>query len=45
MYLWVLRDNSTIKFYKGMGGTKGTEKVDKIGGKELLEDLYYWENI
>jgi L-amino acid N-acyltransferase YncA len=45
MYLWVLRDNSTIKFYKGMGGTKGTEKVDEIGGKELLEDLYYWENI
>lgn len=45
MYLWVLRDNSTVNFYKGMGGVKGAEKVDEIGGKELLEDLYYWENL
>ena len=45
MYLWVLRDNSTVNFYQGMGGVKGTERVDEIGDKELLEDLYYWENL
>lgn len=45
MYLWVLRDNLTVKFYQKMGGQKGVEKADEVGGKILIEDLYYWNQI
>lgn len=45
MYLWVLRDIPTVSFYQGIGGKKATDRLDEIGGKPLLEDLYYWENI
>jgi L-amino acid N-acyltransferase YncA len=43
MYLWVLRDNASVDFYKGMGGIKGNSKEDEIGCKILMEDLYYWK--
>ena len=45
MYLWVLKDNPAAGFYQHMGGIKGAEKRDEIGGIVLEEDLYYWEYI
>ncbi len=42
MYLWVLRDNATTEFYRAMGGKIGAQKEETIGGKALIEDLYYW---
>ena len=45
MYLWVFRDNLTIKFYQKMGGLKGVDKEDEIAGKVLIEELYYWNQL
>jgi ribosomal protein S18 acetylase RimI-like enzyme len=42
MYLWVLKDNATLKFYEKMGGIRGLEREDEIGGKKVMEVLYYW---
>lgn len=42
-YLWVLKDNPTKKFYEKAGGIYLKSQPIDIGGKELIEDLFYWE--
>jgi RimJ/RimL family protein N-acetyltransferase/ribosomal protein S18 acetylase RimI-like enzyme len=45
-YLWVLKDNPTIKFYEKTGArlTNGVKR-DEIGGQEVEELCYAWDNI
>ena len=45
MFLWVLRDNKTVAFYKAMGGTRGTSQDDEMGGQFFKEDMYFWDKI
>lgn len=45
-YLWVLADNPTISFYEKTGGKfTGQSKGDEIGGKEVSELCYVWDDI
>lgn len=45
-YLWVLKDNPTIKFYEQTGACyQNIEKKDEIGGKEVSELFYSWQNL
>jgi GNAT superfamily N-acetyltransferase len=43
MFLWVLRENPTLGFYKHMGGTIFTTKKVELGGKELEELGVGWD--
>lgn len=43
LYLWVLRENETAKFYESMGGVRSLQHHESFGGKDLIEDLYGWE--
>lgn len=45
-YLWVLKNNPTIKFYE-RAGAKFTGDIvkDKIGGIEVEELCYHWSDI
>ena len=45
MIIYCLKDNSTTKFYEHMGGKLVFEKERNIGGKDLIENVYYYENI
>lgn len=45
-YLWVLKDNPTIKFYESTGAKK-VDNIKKavIGGKNVEELCYVWDDI
>lgn len=45
MLLWVLADNSTCKFYEYLGGKQGEIKTVNIGGADLVEVSYEWDDI
>lgn len=45
MIIYCLKDNPTTKFYEYMGGKCVFEKERNIGGKDLIENVYYYENI
>jgi GNAT superfamily N-acetyltransferase len=45
MYLWVLADNPTDGFYRHMGGRELGRKMLDIGGKDLEEIAYGWEEL
>lgn len=46
MMLWVLADNHFARrFYEKMGGRAVTEQMITIGGKELLEVAYGWDQL
>lgn len=45
MIIWALEDNEACGFYEKMGGKKVKKKVIEIGGKELNEVGYGWDNL
>ena len=45
MIIYCLKDNPTTKFYEHMGGKYVFEKERNIGGKDLIENVYYYEKI
>lgn len=45
-YLWVLKDNPTIKFYKRTGGHfNGHEKEESIAGERMTEQCFVWDDL
>lgn len=45
-YLWVLKDNPTIRFYEKTGARRAKEvKKDSIGGQAVEELCYVWDDI
>ena len=45
MIIYCIKDNPTNNFYLHMGGKLITSKESNIGGKDLIENVYYIENI
>ena len=45
MLIWVIAENPYRKFYETLGGKMVREKIKEIGGKEILEVAYGWEDI
>ncbi len=45
MMLWVLKDNSSCRFYEKMGGEVITSIAVDFAGKELTELAFGWKNI
>jgi GNAT superfamily N-acetyltransferase len=45
MIIYCLKDNPTTSFYEQMGGKLVLEKERFIGGKDLIENCYYYHNI
>jgi hypothetical protein len=45
MIIYCIKDNPTTKFYEHMGGKLMFEKKRNIGGKDLIENVYYYKNI
>lgn len=46
MLLWVLQDNRpACRFYEALGGKKVREKTIEIGGANLVEVAYGWQDI
>ncbi|SNX53661.1 GNAT family N-acetyltransferase [Thermoanaerobacterium sp. RBIITD] len=43
--LWVLEKNPACQFYETMGGKKVKQRVVNIGGRDLKEIAYGWDNI
>lgn len=43
MIINCLKDNPTTKFYEHMGGRLVFEKNINIGGKDLIENVYYFQ--
>lgn len=43
MYLWVLKDNPTLAFYRHMGGREFACQKINIGGTDLEEIAMAWE--
>jgi len=43
--LWVLKDNPACRFYERLGGRFIAEKWIEIGGKQLLDVAYVWQNL
>ena len=42
MIIYCLKDNPTKTFYEHLGGEFVFEKVKNIGGKDLIENVYYY---
>ena len=45
MIIYCLKDNPTTEFYKHMGGELVLSKERNIGGKDLIENVYYYDSI
>ena len=46
MLLWVLQDNRpACRFYEALGGKRVSEKTIEIGGANLVEVAYGWQDI
>ena len=45
MIIYCLKDNPTKNFYEHMNGKLIFEKKRNIGGKELVENVYYYDKI
>jgi ribosomal protein S18 acetylase RimI-like enzyme len=45
MYLWVLKDNPTLGFYRHMGGNEFARETITIGGNDLEEVALAWKKI
>ena len=43
MIIYCIKDNPTTKFYEHVGGKLVLEKERNIGGKDLIENVYYYE--
>lgn len=42
MIIYCLKDNPTKTFYEHLGGELVFEKERNIGGKDLIENVYYY---
>jgi ribosomal protein S18 acetylase RimI-like enzyme len=42
--VWVLADNSAVKFYQSLGGQKIAQKLIKVSGIEFEEVAYGWND-
>ena len=45
IFVWVLKENPAVKFYRKMGGKKVEEANLEIGGKEYKELALGWDDI
>ena len=45
MIVYCIKENPTNEFYKHMGGKLIDSKPRNIGGKDLIENIYYFEKI
>lgn len=45
MIIYCIQENPTNEFYKYMGGKLVDKKERNIGGKDLIENVYYYESI
>lgn len=45
MVIWVLKDNSACRFYEKLGGRLIGEKTVEIGGKQLIDVAYAWNEL
>ena len=45
MIISCIKENPTNEFYKHMGGKLVGTKEKNIGGKDLIENIYYFDNI
>lgn len=45
MIIYCLKDNPTTRFYEYMGGKLVLSKERRIGGKDLIENVYYYDTI
>ena len=45
MFVWVLKENSAVKFYRKMGSRLVKESYIEIGGKEYLEIALGWDQL
>ena len=45
MVIWVLRDNPARAFYERLGGTPAGAKIITIGGRDLEEVAYRWDDV
>jgi len=45
MIIWVLKENPACRFYARLGGQPIAEKVVEIGGKQLTDVAYAWQDL
>ncbi|BAZ31778.1 GCN5-related N-acetyltransferase [Cylindrospermum sp. NIES-4074] len=45
MLVWVLADNPACRFYQRLGGERVEQKQEEIGGVQLIEVAYFWQDI
>ena len=45
MALWVLKDNSAVRFYQHMGGKEIASKQIEMGGAQLEEIAFGWPRL
>lgn len=45
MLVWVLADNQSRRFYEALGGRFVTQQTITIGGQELTEVAYGWNDV
>ena len=45
MYTWVLEDNPSRRFYESLGGIEFTRQTIAIGGRDVVEVAYGWDDI
>ena len=45
MIIYCLKENKANEFYKHMGGKLVYSKMRNIGGRDLIENVYYYEKI
>ena len=45
MFVWVLEENASRRFYERMGGTPAGQESVEIGGAQLLQVAYGWPDL
>ena len=45
MYTWVLEENPSRRFYESLGGTEFKCQTITIGGRDIMEVAYGWDDI
>ena len=45
MYTWVLEENPSRRFYESLGGIEFKRQTITIGGRDVVEVAYGWDDI
>ena len=45
VYTWVLEENPSRRFYESLGGTEFKCQTITIGGRDVMEVAYGWDDI